>query len=201
MQRMLAECGGFNSAMFKHPDDYLLQRVGQARGALDAIPLYLMDCPAIRFSRLRALADQLMQVNGIRVFALDYWQLVNPDQPTRNTAEFLADVAQFCADHAHEHGTTWLVASQENRTGESYGSDGLVKACDWLASIEKHEDKLGHPPLGMVETVWLDVRYARDGNGDPIGQPDHPVLMINPMGPHLAEIAQRLTSSIDRAVR
>lgn len=190
VQRMLAHVGLFNSGMFKHPDDYLLQRVTQARGALDALPLYLMDCPAIRFSRLQALADQLMQVNGIRVFVLDYWQLVKPDGRVTNKAEFLADVAQFCADHAHEHGTTWLVASQENRTGESYGSDGLVKACDWLAAIEKHEDRFGHPTHGMVETVWLDVRYARDGNGESIGSPDRPVLMINPQGPHLAEIAQ-----------
>ena len=81
------------------------------------------------------------------------------------------------------------MASQENRTGESYGSDGLVKACDWLAAIEKHEQRFGHPTHGLVETVWLDVRYARDGNGEPIGSADRPVLMINPMGPHLAEIA------------
>lgn len=189
VQRMLASVGGFNSAMFRHADDYLLQRVNRSRGAIDSLPLYLTNCPAIRFSRLQALADQLMQVNGIRVFVLDYWQLVKPDGRVTNRAEFLADVAQWCADHAAEHGTTWLVASQENRTGESYGSDGLVKACDWLAGIEKHERRFGHPTLGMVETVWLDVRYARDGSGDPIGSPDFPTLMLNPLGPQLEEIS------------
>lgn len=190
VQRMLAQVGGFNSAMFKHTDELLLRKVEQARPTLDSVPLYLMDCPAIRFSRLQTLADQLMQTNGIRVFALDYWQLVKPDGKVNNRAEFLADVAQWCADHAHEHGTTWLIASQENRTGESYGSDGLVKACDWLAGIEKHDQKFHHPTLGGVETVWLDVRYARDGNGDSIGSPDSPALMLHPDGPHLAEIAQ-----------
>lgn len=188
VQRMLAQCGGFNSAMFKHADDYLLGQVNRARPVLDAIPLYLMDCPAIRFSRLQTLADVLMQVNGIRVFVLDYWQLVKPDGKVTNRAEFLADVAQWCADHAHEHGTSWLIASQENRLGESYGSDGLVKACDWLAGIEKHDQKFNHPRLGSVETVWLDVRYSRDGSGDPIGTVESPKLMLHPAGPHLAEI-------------
>lgn len=188
VQRMLAHVGGFNSAMFKHADEYLMQRVERARPELDYLPLYLMDCPAIRFSRLQSLADQLMQTHGIRCFVLDYWQLVKPDGRVTNRAEFLADVAQWCADHAHEHGTTWLVASQENRTGESYGSDGLVKACDWLAGIEKHDVKLHHGTLGPVETVWLDVRYARDGNGESIGSIERPMLMIHPCGPHLSGI-------------
>ena len=188
VQRMLAQLGGFNSAMFRHADQHLLERVERARPELDAIPLYLMDCPAIRFSKLQTLADQLMQASGIRVFVLDYWQLVKPDGKVTNRAEFPADVAQWCADHAPQHGTTWLVASQENRLGESYGSDGLVKACDWLAGIEKHEEKFDHLRLGKVETVWLDVRYARDGSGDPIGTADSPKLMLNPCGPHLAEI-------------
>lgn len=188
VQRMLAQSGGFNSAMFNFADDLLLRQVALARPPLDSIPLYLLDCPAIRFSRLQAVADQLVQTHGVRVFALDYWQLVKPDGHVANRAEFLAEVAQWCADHAHEHGTTWLIASQENRSGESYGSDGLAKACDWLANIEKHETKLGHPTLHLVETVWLDVRFARDGAGDNVGSPESPELMLHPDGPHLADV-------------
>ena len=186
-KRMLGHIGGFNSAMFKHVDDRTITRTVEATRALGALPLWFVDCPGMKFARLRAAAAQLATAYGVRAFVLDYWQLVNPDQPTRNKADFLADVAQWCADHAHEHGTTWLICSQENRTGESYGSDGLVKACDWHAVLHKHEQKL-HLGETQVETLWMDVKFARDGNGDSIGDEKNPVLYIDPRGPHLAEL-------------
>lgn len=186
-KRMLGHIGGFNSAMFKHVDEYTITRTIEASRALGALPLWFVDCPGMKFSRLRATAAQLTTAYGVRAFVLDYWQLVNPDQPTRNKADFLADVAQWCADHAHEHGTTWLICSQENRTGESYGSDGLVKACDWHAVLHKHDQKyfLGETP---VETLWMDVKYARDGSGDSIGDEKSAVLYIDPHGPHLEQL-------------
>lgn len=186
-KRMLGHVGGFNSAMFKHVDERTITRTIEATRTLGAMPLWFVDCPGMKFARLRAAAAQLATAYGVRAFVLDYWQLVNPDQPTRNKADFLADVAQWCADHAHEHGTTWLICSQENRTGESYGSDGLVKACDWHAVLHKHEQKL-HLGDTAVETLWMDVKFARDGTGDSIGDDKTAVLYIDPRGPHLAEI-------------
>ena len=186
-KRMLGHVGGFNSAMFKHVDERTITRTIEATRTLGAMPLWFVDCPGMKFARLRAAAAQLTTAYGVRAFVLDYWQLVNPDQPTRNKADFLADVAQWCADHAHEHGTTWLICSQENRTGESYGSDGLVKACDWHAVLHKHEQKL-HLGDTAVETLWMDVKFARDGTGDSIGDDKTAVLYIDPRGPHLAEI-------------
>lgn len=186
-KRMLGHIGGFNSAMFKHVDERTITRTIEASRALGALPLWFVDCPGMKFSRLRAAAAQLTTAYGVKTFVLDYWQLVNPDQPTRNKADFLAEVAQWCADHAHEHGTTWLICSQENRTGESYGSDGLVKACDWHAVLHKHDQKyiLGETP---VETLWMDVKYARDGSGDSIGDEKSAVLYIDPHGPHLEQL-------------
>lgn len=186
-KRMLGHIGGFNSAMFKHVDEHTISRALEASRALSALPLWFVDCPGMKFSRLRATAAQLTAAYGVRVFVLDYWQLVNPDQPTRNKADFLAEVAQWCADHAHEHGTTWLICSQENRTGESYGSDGLVKACDWHAVLHKHEQKL-HLGETQVETLWMDVKFARDGSGDSIGDERNPVLYIDQRGPHLEQL-------------
>lgn len=187
-KRMLGHIGGFNSAMFRHVDEYTITRTIEASRALSALPLWFVDCPGMKFSRLRAAAAQLAAAYGVKAFVLDYWQLVNPDQPTRNKADFLADVAQWCADHAHEHGTTWLICSQENRTGESYGSDGLAKACDWHAVLHKHEHKLHLGPTA-VETLWMDVKFARDGTGDSIGDEKTPVLYIDPKGPHLAQLS------------
>jgi replicative DNA helicase len=186
VRRMLGHVGGFNSAMFKFGDDHLMQRVLTAREALP--PMRLLDCPGLSFSRLKATASDAVTRLGSKVFVLDYWQLVRPDPGARNRTEHLDDVAQWCADFAAEHKVTWLIASQENREGHTRGSDGLIMACDWHAVLHKHDTPYFLGDRGKVETLWMDVKYSRDGSGDGIGGPEEPLLYIDPRGPHLAEL-------------
>lgn len=191
-QRMIGQLGKFNSAMFQYGGEQIRQRVTEARPMLDGLPLWFIDAPGMKFSRLKAEAAQQRMVNGVRVFVLDYWQLVCPDGKTGNKADFLGEVADWCARDAHEHGTTWIVLSQENRAGESLGSDGLARACDYLAQLHKHEQLFHGPGLDGVETLWWDVKFSRDGSGKNIGSPESPVLYISKHGPHLAEIGQHV---------
>ena len=139
---------------------------------LDSLPLWFVDKPGLKFSRLRAEAAQQRMINGTRVFVLDYWQLVRPDGKVPNKADFMGEVADWCAEDAHEHGTTWIVLSQENRAGESLGSDGLARACDYLAQLHKHEQLFHGPGLDGVETLWWDVKFSRDGSSEPIAIDD-----------------------------
>lgn len=191
-QRMVGQLGKFNSAMFRHGGDHLKRRVNETRPMLDSLPLWFVDKPGLKFSRLRAEAAQQRMINGTRVFVLDYWQLVRPDGKVSNKADFMAEVADWCAEDAHEHGTTWIVLSQENRAGESLGGDGLARAADYLAQLHKHDTKFFAPGLEGVETLWWDVKFSRDGSSEPIGGPDNPVLYISKHGPHLAEIGQHV---------
>lgn len=187
VKRMLGHVGGFNSGMFRHLDPQLERTVLGAREALPG-SLRVLDCPGLTFDRLRSVASEAVMRLGTKLFVLDYWQLVKPSGEERNRAEFLDRVAQWIADFAHEHRTTWIVASQENREGHTRGSDGLLMACDWIAALRKHDEQFFLPDLGRVETLWMDVEYSRDGPGDSIGGPDKPLLFIHPHGPHLAEL-------------
>lgn len=191
-QRMVGQLGKFNAGMFRHGGDHLRRRVAETRPMLDQLPLWFVDKPGMKFSRLKAEAAQQRMVNGVRVFVLDYWQLVQADGRVASKADFLGDVADWCAQDAHEHGTTWIILSQENRAGESLGSDGLARACDYLATLHKHDTKFFGPGLEGVETLWWDVKFSRDGSSEPIGGPDSPVLYISKHGPHLAEIGQHV---------
>jgi replicative DNA helicase len=188
VERMLGHIGGFNSAMFKHKDNDLQRRVNFSRQALP--DMRLMDCPGMSFDRLRAVANEAVLRLGTKLFVLDYWQLVKDPKRTANRSEFLDEVAQWTADFAKEHRVTWLIASQENREGQTRGSDGLVMACDWIAALHKHEKPFFLGAMGEVETLWMDVEYSRDGPGGPIGGAEEPLLFIDPRGPHLAEIPQ-----------
>lgn len=186
-ERMLGQVGGFNGAAIKYADDKALELTLRAREALPGT-LTLEDCPGLRFDRLKALATEYAVRHGVKVFVLDYWQLVRPNGRIANRTEFLDEVAQWCADFAKKYRVSWLIAAQQNRDGHTRGSDGLIMACDWHAVLHKNETKLHHPRLGWVETLWFDVTYSRDGPGDAVGSRDEPLLCIHPHGPHLAEL-------------
>jgi replicative DNA helicase len=187
VKRVLAHAGGFNSSMFRHCDQQLINRVVRARGNLPE-GMTVDSCPGLTFDRLKASASEYVLRRGVEVFFLDYWQLVRPNKGAKNKTEHLDDVAQWCADFAHKHGVTFVIASQENREGMSRGSDGLIMACDWFSTLHKHEENFIHPELGPVETLWFDVKYSRDGAGEPLGGPEEPAFFIHKSGPHLAEL-------------
>lgn len=193
VQRMLGHAGtfgeppgGFNSAMFRHRDGLLMDKVLGAREHLP--PMRLLDCPGMRFSRLRSVASEAVVRLGTKLFVLDYYQLVRGDEGSRNRTEHLDDVAQWVAAFSAEHKVTWIVASQENREGYTRGSDGLIMSADWLATLHKHEQRFYLEGHGHVETLWMTVDYSRDGPGDNIGGPEDVRLFIDPRGPHLAEM-------------
>ena len=54
--------------------------------------------------------------------------------------------------------------------------------------LHKHEARFNSPNHDNVETLWMEVKFARDGSGSSIGDETSPVLFISPHGPHLAEI-------------
>lgn len=187
VRRVLAHAGDFNSAQFKYGDQQLIRNVVRARGELPE-GMTVDSCPGLTFDRLKASASEYVLRRGIEVFFLDYWQLVRPSKSAKNKTEHLDDVAQWCADFAHKHSVTFLIASQENREGMSRGSDGLIMACDWFSTLHKHDEKFIHPEMGHIETLWFDVKYSRDGAGEAIGGPEEPAFFIHKSGPHLAEL-------------
>jgi replicative DNA helicase len=188
-ERMLGHLGGFKSQWFRHRDPGLASALGRVRGKIPGT-LVLEDCPGVSFGRLRQMAAEHLRRRKCRLFILDYYQLVTPDGRTENKVQHLEEVANWLAKFAYDHGVTWLVASQQNRDGFTLAGDGLLRASDWLCQINRHERKAPHEKFGSVETVWLDVRKARDSAPDPVGSPEEPLLFIHPHGPHLAEIPQ-----------
>jgi replicative DNA helicase len=186
-QRMLGHMGGFQSQWFRHRDERIVPVMGRIAPELPT-SLVIEDCPGLTFGRLKQLASEHVTRRGCRVFFLDYYQLVAPDGRCDNRPQHLEDVAYWLQAFAYRHGVTWFVASQENRDGYTLGGDGLVRACDWHCRVHKHDEQFFHPTHGMVETLWLDVDYARDASGDPVGSAEHARLFIHPHGPHLASL-------------
>ena len=118
---------------------------------------------------------------GIKVLFVDYWQLLTGKGRSETAAEFSAYTAQWLAAFAAKHGVAVVLASQENRTGESYGGDGLAKACDWLGVLHKvdHEERF----VGQIEALWVDIKFNRDGADGGLGSEADPAFRIDKIGP------------------
>jgi replicative DNA helicase len=186
-KRMMGHLGAFKSQRFRYPSASLISDIARVAPKLPK-ELAIEDCPGITFSQLKQLASEHLTRRKCQVFFLDYYQLVTPDGRCDSRSQHLEEVAYWLQSFASKHDATWFIASQQNRDGHTLGSDGLMRACDWLARIHKEETKFLHPELGAVTTIWMDVAKSRDGMGDPIGETDQPAFFIHPHGPHLAEL-------------
>lgn len=187
LERMIAHESNCNAVRFRKNEDRadLIGRVQAFGNRYGSRRAYFVDDPGIAFRRLTGVATAAVQKLGIRALFLDYYQLVTGLPKGQSKADFLADVAQWVAAFAAANHCAVIIASQENRGGESYGSDGLAKACDWLAVLHKvdSEDRMA----GQFEALWLDVKFNRDGMDGCVGTDAEPAFRIDKIGPVVRE--------------
>lgn len=187
LERMIAHESHCNAVRFRKNEDRddLISRVRAFGDRYSSRRCYFADDPGIAFSRLKSVATAAVQKLGIRALFLDYWQLVTGVPRGQSKADFMADVAQWLASFAPRNRCAVVMASQENRSGESYGSDGLAKACDWLATL--HKIDVQDRAVGEFEALWLDVKFNRDGMDGRVGSEDSPAFRIDKLGPVVRE--------------
>jgi replicative DNA helicase len=181
-QRNLARDMGLNSLAFlqenKSPD--MIARAVQTVAEMPDHTLYL-DMPGCTFNQLKAELSALIAKRRIKGFILDYWQLVGGCAKGQSKADFLYDVAQWCANFARKHKVWCIMLAQMNREGSVFGSGGLEKACDQLYYIEKCE--------GYENMLWFRMKDTRYTPPCSIGDENTPKFIINTKsGPFLDEI-------------
>lgn len=183
LERMIAHESKCNAVRFRHAEDRedLIGRVRAFGDRYNARRAYFADEPGMSFARLKQVATAAVAKLGIRVLFVDYWQLVTGLGRGQSKADFMSDVAQWLAAFAASNHCAVLIASQENRGGESFGSDGLAKACDWLSVL--HKVDIQDRSVGEFEALWMDVKFNRDGMDGRIGSEDAPAFRIDKLGP------------------
>lgn len=181
-QRNIARAIGLNSMAFlsENKSTELLRKAADSAVTCPDHTLYL-DMPGCSFNQIKAELSALVVKKKITGFILDYWQLVGGCPDRQSKADFLYDVAQWCANFARRHGLWCIVLSQVNREGKVFGSAGLEKACDQLYFIEACE--------GMDKMLWLNQTHSRYTPTCRIGDEHTPKFTINTKsGPHIQEV-------------
>ena len=139
--------------------------------------------PGCSFDRLRMILTDAVERLGVRVFAIDYWQLITGVRRGERKADHLTEVADWLAAFAGRHDVAVFLTAQTNRDGDVYGSDGLKKACDWLGAMHQVSG------YGGAQSIWIQVQKSRDGVAKSIGSADKPAFEISPVGPHIAQVS------------
>lgn len=100
---------------FVHDSDY--PRLTNAAGQVMRAPLYIDDTPAISVLQLRSKARRMMQQYGVRLFVIDYLQLmVSLSKRAReNRQQEIAEISSGIKALAKELGVPIIVLAQLNR--------------------------------------------------------------------------------------
>lgn len=116
-----------------------------AAGKLSAAPLFIDDTAGLSIMQLRAKARRLWQQHGIKLFIVDYLQLLHSDRRTaENRQQEIADISNGLKALAKELNVPVIVLSQLNREVEKRDK-GKPRLSDLResGSIEQDADLVG----------------------------------------------------------
>lgn len=95
-------------------------RLLDASQALEALPLFIDDTPALSMSAIRARARRLKRQHGCELLVIDYLQMIEPDEKRRNgnRVEEVSAITKGLKALAKELGVPVLALSQLSRKVE-----------------------------------------------------------------------------------
>jgi replicative DNA helicase len=161
--------------------DPMLQQRMRAWAQKMGDSLLYQDAQGLTLSKLKAMIDSAVHLHKIEAFCLDYWQLVNPDDPRMNRTEHLDRVAQWLAETCKRHSIVGIVAGQTNREGQARFGDGLAMAADVCFDICRPDDT-------SSSDRWLEMRQTRYTAWNDVGSETQPSYRIAENGSHLEEL-------------
>lgn len=145
--------------------------------------MFYLEAPGISFPELKRVIALAVAQHGIKGFFLDYLQLVTGKPAGQSMAEFLDEVAQWCANFARRAGIWAVVASQVNQNENIRGGEGLLLAFDQVYRLRR---------AGSEESpdadAWLETMVSRYAPAVGVGSEERPALTLNPMGPFFEEL-------------
>jgi len=149
--------------------------------------LLFVDRPGLTHDGLMNILAQHAVREGVKVFFVDYWQLVGGQKQGETEVAHLQRVAKDMADFVKQFKVTIVTAAQINREGHTRGGDGLKMACDLylhmhiVPSVEN---------MNKPTEIWMGMEKTRYTVTKDIGSEEQPAFFIDKRGPVLAQWGQ-----------
>jgi len=150
-------------------------KLSNAMGELADAPIFIDDTPGITISEMRTKARRLQLEQGIKLFIVDYLQLVDPGRRYENRVQEVSVVSQSLKNLARELKVPILAASQLSRAVEHRG-ERKPQLADLRESgaIEQDADVvmfIYRPDAEITPTIQTKLLIAKHRNG-PMGEID-----------------------------
>jgi replicative DNA helicase len=132
-----------------------------AAGQLSGAPLFIDDTSGLSILQLRAKARRMCQQYGIKLFVIDYLQLLHSTaRRAENRQQEIADISSGVKSLAKEMGVPVIVLSQLNRDLEKRGPGERPRMSDLResGSIEQDAD--------LVALLYKDLKGKEDDEPD-----------------------------------
>lgn len=154
-------------------------KITHAAGTLSAAPIYIDDEGGLSISKLRAKARRMHQALGIKLFVIDYLQLLHAlkgGRPIINRQEEVATISGGIKEMAKELNVPVIVLSQLNRDLDKYkGRKPTLSDLRESGAIEQDADLVGmlyKPKSGNddeeeeeTDSVLINLNIAKQRNG------------------------------------
>lgn len=138
--------------------------------AFGAKPLYVEDAPDQTAARVAAVARRACRRRGVRLIAVDYLQLMRPEDPRANRTQQVGTLALRMKQMARLLEVPVVLLSQLSRESDhAKRRPGLADLRE-SGDIEAHADRVlllhREPGLSSEDAVWpIEVIVAKNRNG------------------------------------
>ena len=160
VERMLYSRCRLNARKVMSKEDGLtqgdFQRLTAQAAAIAKAPLHVIDDPGLSILGMKAKARRLKQRHGVKLFVIDYLQLVATTKRTSSREQEIADISRNVKKMALELKTPVILLSQLNREVEKDGRKPRLSDLRESGSIEQDAD--------TVILLHPDVDPKRDPN-------------------------------------
>lgn len=121
--------------------DSLWEQYTTAEKKLSGLPVFIDDTPGLSISEFRAKAKKFHKKHGVKLFIIDYLQLMQGDPNAFNREAEISSISRSLKKVAKELGVTIIALSQLNRVSARTG-DNVPKMSDLRESgaIEQDAD-------------------------------------------------------------
>ena len=154
-------------------DDDFSSSLAEAMGSLAEAPIFIDDAPGLSLSEMRTKARRLQLEEHIRLFIVDYLQLVNPGKRYDSRVQEVSLVSQSLKNLARELKVPVLALSQLSRAVEHRGekkpqladlreSGSIEQDADVVMFLYRPDDE----PTSPIQTKLLIAKHRNGPTGE-----------------------------------
>ena len=141
-------------------------------GKLAGAPLFIDDSSGLSILQLRAKARRMHQQHGIKLFVIDYLQLLHSTaRRADNRQQEIADISNGVKALAKELNVPVIVLAQLNRESEREKREPRLSDLRESGAIEQDAD--------LVALLYREIKNKKDGEDDDDGGQSYDALPVN----------------------